>query len=404
MSIKVLKTEAEYEAALRELTALMQCKPPVGSPEGNQLEVLALLIQDYESREYPLGEPDPIEAIRFRMEQQGLSPRDLVPYLGSRSRVSEVLSGKRPLTLAMIRALHSGLGIPAEALLQEGCSTGDSEVDWARFPLKELFELGWISGDLSAARHDPEPVLRPFLGALGDSMVEAVLWRRTKNIRSARSMDEYALTSWVARVMTLAMRNPCPRSYLHGTVDLSFMQRVARLSTSEQGPLMARDLLRENGIALVVERHLQHTYLDGAAIMARLDSPVLGLTLRHDRVDNFWYSLMHELAHVSLHYTEEAVYFDDLDLQPEHEAQSDAREREADELAREALIPQDAWRKSAASRLRSPEAAYDLAKRLGIHPAIVAGRMRYEFKAYHLLKNLVGHGEVRRLFREVDWS
>jgi HTH-type transcriptional regulator/antitoxin HigA len=90
-----------------------------GTPEGDELELLAHLIDGYERKHHDLGFPNPVEAIRFRMEQQGLKSRDMAPFLGSPSKVSEVLNGKRPLTLAMIRRLHEGLGIPAEVLIVE---------------------------------------------------------------------------------------------------------------------------------------------------------------------------------------------------------------------------------------------------------------------------------------------
>jgi HTH-type transcriptional regulator / antitoxin HigA len=116
---KVIKTETEYEAALAEIENLMDLDPDPGTPEADQLELLALLVEDYESKRFEIAPPDAIEAIKFRMEQQGLIQRDLVPYIGSRSRVSEVLNGKRTLTLPMIRALHEGLGIPLESLIQQ---------------------------------------------------------------------------------------------------------------------------------------------------------------------------------------------------------------------------------------------------------------------------------------------
>ena len=103
---KVIKTESEYEEALSKLEELLNSNPASGTPENERLELLTLLVQDYESRRHPSVLPDPVEAIKFRMEQQALTPRDLIPYLGSRSKVSEVLSRKRPLTMAMIRALH----------------------------------------------------------------------------------------------------------------------------------------------------------------------------------------------------------------------------------------------------------------------------------------------------------
>jgi HTH-type transcriptional regulator/antitoxin HigA len=115
MKAKVIKTESEYAAALARIEKLMDAR--CDTPQGDELELLSLLVHDYEEKVFPLDQPDPVAAIRFRMEQQGLEPKDLVPLLGSRSRVSEVLSGRRNLSLKMIRNLVSRLGIPAEVLL-----------------------------------------------------------------------------------------------------------------------------------------------------------------------------------------------------------------------------------------------------------------------------------------------
>jgi HTH-type transcriptional regulator/antitoxin HigA len=117
MAPKVIKSEHDYELTLGRIEALMDSEP--NTPEGDELELLTALVEIYERERFPIGLPEPIEAIRFRMEQAGLQQQDLVPYVGSRSKVSEILSRKRPLSLRMIRALHRGLGIPAEVLLQE---------------------------------------------------------------------------------------------------------------------------------------------------------------------------------------------------------------------------------------------------------------------------------------------
>jgi HTH-type transcriptional regulator/antitoxin HigA len=122
IQIRVIKTEAEYEAALARIEEIFDAE--LDTPEDRQLELLTLLVQHYEEEEYPIDLPDPITAIRFRMEQQGLKPNDLIPFLGSQSKVSEVLNGHRSLSLTMIRNLVRGLGIPAEVLLQE---TGRAE-------------------------------------------------------------------------------------------------------------------------------------------------------------------------------------------------------------------------------------------------------------------------------------
>jgi len=116
MNIKPVNTEADYRAALKDIESLMMAK--ADSPEGDRLDVLTTLIEAYESKHYPIDMPDPIEAIKFEMEQQELSIKDLEPMIGRTSRVYEVLAHKRGLSLNMIRNLNRGLGIPAEVLIQ----------------------------------------------------------------------------------------------------------------------------------------------------------------------------------------------------------------------------------------------------------------------------------------------
>src|SRR4030042_3858341 len=149
--------------------------------------------------------------------------------------------------------------------------------------------------------------------------------------------------AWSARVLALASKNPVTVQYKPGSLTMEFLREVARFSTSDTGPLLVRDFLRRYGIKVVIERHLPHTYLDGAAVIVDKLEPVVGITLRYDRIDGFWFTLMHELAHLALHLdSENSIYFDDLDI----EAEDDPREREANQLAGEALIPQEAWVKS----------------------------------------------------------
>jgi HTH-type transcriptional regulator/antitoxin HigA len=116
MKPKVIKTEQEYQATLARIDQIFDSKP--GTSKGDELELLLLLVETYENDVFPIDPPDAIAALRFRMEQQGLQAKDLVPYLGSKSKVSEVLSGRRPLSLTMIRKLVEGLGLPAQVALR----------------------------------------------------------------------------------------------------------------------------------------------------------------------------------------------------------------------------------------------------------------------------------------------
>ena len=118
MDIAPLKNRHDYRQALKEIETLMQARR--NTPEGDRLDVLVTLVEAWERKHYPLDLPDPVEAIKYHMEQNGLAPRDLIPFIGSRNRVHEVLNRRRPLTLKMIQRLHAGLRIPAESLLKIG--------------------------------------------------------------------------------------------------------------------------------------------------------------------------------------------------------------------------------------------------------------------------------------------
>lgn len=118
MEIRPIHTEADYKAALREVSAYFDNEPEPCTPDGDRFEVLLTLVEAYETRHFPIDLPDPVEAIKFRMEQAGLTPKDLVPAIGQLNRVYEVLSRKRPLTLNMIWRLHEKFGIPAESLIR----------------------------------------------------------------------------------------------------------------------------------------------------------------------------------------------------------------------------------------------------------------------------------------------
>lgn len=116
IEIKPIKTETAYDEALKEIEKLFEAK--VGTPEGDRLEMLGILVEDYENQHYRIPEPDPIEALQYHIESRGLTLADLEPYLGERTVVSEVLNKERPLSLEMIRKLHQGLGMLAETLIQ----------------------------------------------------------------------------------------------------------------------------------------------------------------------------------------------------------------------------------------------------------------------------------------------
>jgi len=404
--IKVIKTEAEYQASRAALEALIEKDPAPGTPDGDRLELLAILLQDFEDRQTTKELPDPITAIRFRMEQLGLSQNDLVPYIGTKSRVSEILSGKRPLSLAMIRALEAGLRIPAHVLVKSDTQgvVEKLETEWERFPLREMEKRGWLPSVTTEGRtRDFQKAISEFFAPVGFERAFAGLHRKTWSVRAARTMDVFALGAWTAQILRRAKADPPQINYDRDLVTEDFLRTLAQASLASDGPRRAQQLLASVGIALVIESHLPRTHLDGAAVLLSASKPVIGITARHDRLDSFWFTLFHEIAHVILHLGKAQVmfaFYDDLDVG----GGEDERENEADAFAREALVPEKAWLASPASKVRAPSAIVHLATQLKIHPAIVAGRVRHQYKDYRVFGELVGLGEVRKQFPDVMWG
>ena len=339
---------------------------------------------------------DHVEAIRFYMAEHGLKQRDLVPMIGSRSKVSEVLSGTRMLTMPMARALHQHLGIPAEVLLKEQnthAGTSEAEIDWRRFPLKEMAKRDWIE-QRSNLRENAEELITWLMDKAGCTEPTAALYRKTDQNRANAKTDPYALNAWCWQVLAQANERDFRAVYREDRDQAKLLNQVARLSPAIDGPRQAVDFLADQGIAVEIVPHLPRTHLDGAAIKSVDGRPVIGLTLRYDRIDNFWWVLMHELAHVALHLSEtNETFVDDLQLT----AASDV-EKEADDFAYNCLIPEETWHDSGILEHPSPMAVIGLAQEAGVHPAVVAGRARHELENYRLLSQFVGTGKVRPIF------
>lgn len=401
-NVRLIKTEADYEAALARVGDLMDAE--TGTSAGDELEHLAMVIEAYEEQHHPIGLPDPISAIQFRMEQEGLTNKDLVPYFGSSAKVSEVLSGKRDLTLSMIRALHMHLCIPAEVLIQEPGGTIPDEVDgldWSRFPVLEMAKRGFVKTKKNLKDH-AELLLRDLMERAGGMEVAVPLCRKNDGGRRNAKMDSYALAGWCMHVLAKAGEAKPKVSYRKGVITRAFLREVAKLSAFEDGPKRAQKYLAAHGIVLVTAEHLPNTYLDGAAMLQADGMPVIGMTLRYDRLDNFWFCLLHELIHVGRHLGNggERLFVDDLDLRSKDD---DPREKEADEWAEEALIPKKEWDEHPAQDAPYPSNVLSLAQRVGVHPAIVAGRIRWRDRNYRILSQFIGNGEVRKHFPDA-WN
>lgn len=387
-NIKIIKTEENHREALAQLEELMVLNPAPGTEEADKLQLLATLIENYEKNNFPSSLPTPIEAIRFRMDQLDLKPVDLEEYIGSRSKVSEILSGKRSLTLKMIRALESGLGIPAKVLIQDHSEDARDTVKWSEKLKNEVLDrLQGLDLQNLFVYKGQEVALTGLL--------------RQSSYRTAPLTDKNALAAWFGCVLKKAEAIDTV-SYKAGTVDLSFMQEVAKLSVKENAPIEAKEFLLKHGIILVIEPPFKGTKLDGAAIFVN-DNPIVGLTLRFDRLDSFWFTLMHELAHVALHAGNESVIFYD-ELENVAGLEISQIEKEADSLAGEALVPSDKWEISTARFSPSRLTASALASDLGVHISIVAGRIRYITDSWNKLSKIVSESTVRNYFPDITWK
>lgn len=397
MDTKVIRSAEQHQAYLAEMQNLIAGNPRLGTPEAERLELLSVLVEAYENQKYPVEAPDPIDAISFRMQEQGLKQADLVPYFGTRSRVSEVLSRKRPLTIPMIRALSSGLGISAETLLgvepAETSRPRKDEVDWSGFPVKEMIARGWLQRITSKAKGTTEELVRSFIADAGMQLGTAA-FRRSLHGDAYSPTTRYALHAWLARVIQKAREKKSSLGkFDHAVFSPSFLRDLVQLSWSDQGPALAVEFLEKYGIAVVVEPPLRGTLLDGAALHDTDGTPIIGLTLRFDRLDNFWFTLLHEVAHLWKHVDQEETFLDNIDSSSE-----DRMELEANRIAKEALIPRVTWKRSEACLNPSSEAIDKLSRELKIHPAIIAGRLRKERENYTLFNEFVGHNQVRKHF------
>ena len=401
--VRPVRTEADYEPALARLDALMALQDR-NPDQQDELEMLALAIESYERRIAPIGPPDPIDAIRFRMDQAGLTAADVASCFGGRNRVYEVLNGRRDLTLGMIRALNAHLGIPADILLSRpGASLPKASAqDWNRFPVREMIRRGWLPA-VKSPSDKKEDLVRSFLTHAFGSDDATASFRL--GARENAMAEPHALTAWCAQVMRMAGEDrPLDVRFNARKIDgPAFLRELAGLSAEPNGPRQAVARMREAGIRFLVLRHLNRTYLDGAAMYGPDGAPSVVLSLRHDRLDNFWFCLLHELAHVLLHLGDAAgegspIYLDDMSLeQPENSNGEAQREREADAMAGNALLPPELWQRfdvAQATALR----IVALAREAQVHPSIVAGRVRHQLGNYRRFTELVGNGLVRPFF------
>lgn len=331
---------------------------------------------------------------------RGMSQKDLGDFLGLKEQQIQRYEAERYRSASLDRLIEvsDALGVQIRKraeLVGDRLMGAIAPEAWQSFPVAEMYKRGWFedfSGTMAEARKAAPELVPAFLRGAQARYAAPALHR--KSVRSSGQIHEAAIAAWEARVRHLAERDPPECSFDPDLITEAWISALVALTLVEEGPADAVHHLRSIGIALIVEKHLPGTLLDGASLATLDNYAIIALTLRHDRLDNFWFTLFHEIGHLKLHIGHEfAVIFDETEAPAGSEI-----EEEADLFAQEALLPAAHWNIGVARFSRNEKAVLTDAKRFGVGPAVIAGRVRREARDYTLLRGLVGSGVVRRQF------
>lgn len=279
------------------------------------------------------------------------------------------------------------------------------EFDWQKFPVNEVIKRGWIS---KTEEHSIKETFKDWFGnAIGPYGTPSF---HRKKISDDENTNKEAILTWEARILQLADQDLQDSSISDFELDERWLKDLVRITIYEDGPVLAKETLKQNGILLVIEKHLSGTHLDGAAMLSHEGVPIIGLTLRFDRLDYFWFTLFHELGHVFCHlYSNSNFVFFDQRSSSDNDETSDSNqfwgdnlEVQANKFALNKLIEPADW-DTCFSRFSTSEKSVKAdASRLGIHPSIIAGRIRNERSNFSILSNLIGQGMLHKHFKSYE--
>jgi HTH-type transcriptional regulator / antitoxin HigA len=333
----------------------------------------------------------------------GMSQTDLAQKLNMKPQQVQRYEATNYMgaSLARLVEVSRALGVKTSGTFEGGKQVGGGsifvwhdadDIVWSQLPYKEMIKRKWFAVPRNA---NPLDYAKQYiLQAAGPQLATAF---HRKKMRSGTVPNEYALLAWQARILERARNLATHGRLAEFELNDRWLTELVSLTKRKDGPMRAGQLLSAKGIALVIERHLPGSYLDGAAMLGDERRPVIGLTLRHDRLDNFWFVLLHELGHVFLHLFDGLRYdfFDE-----EGALNNDSIEAEADRFALDALIPGALWDQCLCRFAISEEAVRIDAGNLGIDPSIIAGRIRKERNNYTILNNLIGQDQVLSQFKD----
>lgn len=324
---------------------------------------------------------------------KGYSQRDLAWRLGLKEQQIQRYEAERygQISLKNYERIASLLGVRLSADIQErrefrGLDRVIEDVSKAdiRKIIRHGREFGWFTEEMTEAE------LRRYIAENRIDFGSPHLLRTGLNV--VDHSEDVLLHAWRARVSLRAREAFGGPAGVHDPLEIGWLPELVRTSSLDDGPKRAQHMLLERGIALIVEPQISGLAIDGAAFLVD-DRPVVGLTIRKDTVDNFWFTLLHEVGHVTLHYSTGLAtgFYDQM------EAESvDEQESEADSFASNILIPEEQWRRSTARIAKSERVIEKFADEIGIHPAIVFGRIRRERNNYALFSTKIGGNTVRK--------
>ena len=327
---------------------------------------------------------------------RGMSQAELADKLGMREQQIQRYEADRyrSINLQNYRRISNALGVELEIKIHNGTSAWIREITAEKIKftdeqIKKVLEHAkkqqWFTS--SDNEDEPQEMLLDYIYETSTKFGSPALLRT--GINSLDLGNDLSLSAWRARVIKRAEIEKTTAQF--DPINISWLKNLVSLSSYEDGPLRAKNMLFEKGITIIIEPQIAGLRLDGAAFLMGA-MPVIGLTIRYDRIDNFWFTLLHELAHIFLHQQAglSAGFFDDMDKN-----HSDGIEIEADEFAESMLVPIERWKTAPARIATSATPIENFAKQLNIHPAIVFGRIRKERGNYSIFSDRIGSGEVR---------
>lgn len=380
-----------------------------------QVEQLGSEIRRYEILKSGLGKSIPVDGIdglgaalvQARIAR-GFSQKKLGELVGVKEQQVQRYEKDlyRSASLKRLTLFCHALGAKFEGFIDPGAQRGEGSalifgIPMDQFPFSEAKRARWFGSDLLGARLSEDDKRSTLLRFFSDAPAVSgeVLHRKTAG--GIGMKRRAAILMWQAQVLRKA--NTVAHHFSRfQPLSSDALRRLVSLSFNEDDFEEAFEILSSHGIILICQNHLQGTKLDGAALSLNGKQAVIGLTLRHNRLDNLWFNLLHELGHLTRHWRKVAsagIVDEDIGFESE-----ELFEREADEFARNAIIPDDVWRSSMVRYTNDAETVVKFAKRFGVHPALVAGRIRRE-RGYSNFPKLVGQGAPRKMMAQLGlWS